>query len=115
MRSAGVSSARRKLNQTTLAAKLKPLGRPCKVCTNPARDEIDHALLRRETSLAGIGRTYGVAADALHRHMKNHLERRLVGALQAEDHQRQAADASLLSFAITQRDERLKHLDEHLQ
>jgi len=48
------------------------LGRPCSICSHPARETIDSALVRR-TSYRNIAQRFSVSETALSRHLNDHL------------------------------------------
>ncbi len=58
------------------------MGRPCSICTHPARSEIDRALVDGSASMREIARRYRVGADSLRRHRK-HIAATIAEAEQA--------------------------------
>jgi hypothetical protein len=67
------------------------VGRPCGVCTHPARGAIDKALAAGEP-IARIAARHGLSEDAVSRHNAEHLPARLARAAEREE-VRQAFDA----------------------
>lgn len=59
--------------------------RTCTICTNPARAQIDKALVAGELSFRNIAERFAVSAASLHRHKAEHLPRRLEAAKAAAD------------------------------
>ncbi len=49
------------------------MGRVCKVCTHPKKDDIERALARGE-STRNVADVYGLAKDTVARHSKNHID-----------------------------------------
>lgn len=58
------------------------MGRACKVCRHPARNEIDRALIGGESSRS-IGEKYGLDHTVVHRHYKNHVPAAIQAAAKA--------------------------------
>lgn len=60
------------------------MGRTCKICTHPQRNEIDQDLAAGNVSYNAIQRKYNVLTDmSLIRHKRNHLPKTLVKAQKA--------------------------------
>lgn len=53
---------------------LKKHGAPCKMCSHPSREEIEDALVLKESSYDALARRFtDMSADAIRRHMTNHV------------------------------------------
>ncbi len=62
---------------------LMGMPRTCTVCTHPAREEIDKALLDGGP-YRGVAERYGASASAVYRHKQDHLPKALVQAVEAQ-------------------------------
>jgi hypothetical protein len=56
----------------------------CRVCSHPARKEIDRALVAGQPK-HGIARQHGLTSDAVERHAKTHLPQKLAKAQSVRD------------------------------
>lgn len=60
------------------------MGRRCTICDHPKRAAIDRALVDNEAGYRTVAAGFGISAEALFRHRKNHLPELLARALAAK-------------------------------
>lgn len=73
----------------------RPTGRPCTICTHPARAEIDRGMLSG-TPYWNIAERFDVSLGALARHRQEHVPAALARAVEAQTAERELRDAAAL-------------------
>lgn len=81
-------------------------GSPCKVCEHPDRASIELGLANR-VPIRVLGKRYGLSADSVHRHGKNHMSAELHGQLMTRG---RMTPQDLENLRITESEGVLQHL-----